>query len=68
MSVVSLTRPWRVDLIDCHGAGTFVCQLNTGRGIGTEPVGWTMCFLQMTWFASAADTNYTVIYSMYLNV
>ena len=28
-----LTRPWRVE---ADGAGTCVCALNTGRGIGTE--------------------------------
>ena len=31
-------------LIHSHGADIFIYPLNAGRGIGTEPDDWTMCF------------------------
>ena len=68
--------PWSVwpnygmwELIDSHGAGTFVCPLNTGRGIGTEIGGWgNVLPPDDLFFGSDNNTNYMAIYKMYLTV
>ena len=56
------------DVIDYHGASTYVCPLNTGRGIGTETFKADNVFRSDDiWFGSDADTNCAVVYDLYLD-
>ena len=56
-------------MVDSSGTGTFVCQLNIGRGIGTEICGLESGFLfDDILIGSDTIMKYMVIYGIFLDI
>ena len=57
------------ELVDSNGTVTYVCQLNIGRGIGTETYGMENGFLfDDILIGSDTNTKYMVIYGIFLDI